>query len=90
MYNLYILFSTQPSGLPDNKVISTKLGGIPELKKYMKRVMPFVQMTREHVERVGLDALSLGLPFDEMAVLKDNKQYLLNALDVSLIGLSNR
>ncbi|KAI8440512.1 hypothetical protein MSG28_001770 [Choristoneura fumiferana] len=63
------------------------LGAIPELKKYMKRVMPFVQMTRDHVERVGLDALSLGLPFDEMAVLKDNKQYLLNALDLDSLEI---
>lgn len=74
-----------PSGLSDNKVISSKLGAIPELKKYMKRVMPFVQMTREHVERIGLDALSVGLPFDEMAVLEDNRQYLLNTLDLDTL-----
>ncbi|KAG6459836.1 hypothetical protein O3G_MSEX011637 [Manduca sexta] len=71
-----------PSGLPDNKTISTKLGGIPDLKKYMKRVMPFVQATREHMERVGVEALSVGLRFDEAAVLLENKQYLLNTLDL--------
>jgi hypothetical protein len=40
-------------------------------------------MTREHMERIGLEALSVGLPFDEAAVLRDNTQYLLNTLDVS-------
>jgi leucyl-tRNA synthetase len=64
-------------------VISAKLGGIPDLKKYMKRVMPFVQATRENMERVGVEALSLALPFDEAAILLDNKQYLLGTLDVS-------
>ncbi|KAL0884166.1 hypothetical protein ABMA27_016174 [Loxostege sticticalis] len=74
-----------PSGLPDNKTISSKLGAIAELKKYMKRVMPFVQATRESMERVGAEALSVGLPFDEAAVLMDNKQYLLSTLDLDTI-----
>lgn len=64
-------------------MISSKLAEMPELKKYMKRVMPFVQATRESLQRVGVDALSVALPFDEAAVLADNLQYLLNTLDVS-------
>uniref|UniRef100_S4PAL2 leucine--tRNA ligase n=1 Tax=Pararge aegeria TaxID=116150 RepID=S4PAL2_9NEOP len=78
-----------PSGLPDNKTISTKLAEIPELKKYVKRVMPFVQATRENMERVGVDALSVGLPFDEAAVLTDNLQYLLNTLDLDSIEVKH-
>lgn len=74
-----------PAGLPDNKTISSKLGEVAELKKYMKRVMPFVQATRENVERVGAEALSVGLPFDEAAILVDNKQYLLSTLDLESI-----
>lgn len=35
------------------------------------------------MERVGIEALSVGLPFDEAAVLLENKIYLLNTLDVS-------
>ncbi|XP_041972979.1 leucine--tRNA ligase, cytoplasmic isoform X2 [Aricia agestis] len=74
-----------PNGLPDNKTISSKLGGIPELKKYTKRVMPFVQATRESLEQHGADALSVALPFDEAAVLTDNMPYLLNTLDLDTI-----
>lgn len=74
-----------PNGLPDNKEISSKLGAISELKKYMKRVMPFVQATRENMERIGIEALSVGLLFDEAAILLENKPYLLNTLDLDSI-----
>ncbi|XP_068628221.1 leucine--tRNA ligase, cytoplasmic [Battus philenor] len=77
-----------PSGLPDNKTISSKLAEVGELKKYMKRVMPFVQATRENLERVGTEALSVALPFDEAAVLIENKQYLLNTLDLDTIEVN--
>lgn len=69
--------------LPDNKVLATELGGKNELKKYMKKVMPFVQVTREKMETVGLSALNLTLDFDEFDVLENNKDYLKNTLDVS-------
>lgn len=46
--------------------------------------MPFVQATRENIERIGLEALRVGLAFDEAAVLQDNAQYLRDTLDVSL------
>lgn len=85
---IYVLF--QPTGLPDNKTISSKLGELPELKKYMKRVMPFVQATRDNMDRIGADALSVGLQFDEAAILKDNVQYLLSTLDVSGVFRTTR
>uniref|UniRef100_A0A1E1WN91 Leucine--tRNA ligase ubiquitin-like domain-containing protein n=2 Tax=Pectinophora gossypiella TaxID=13191 RepID=A0A1E1WN91_PECGO len=47
--------------------------------------MPFVQATREHMQRVGADALSVGLPYDEASVLEDNKHYLINTLDLDAI-----
>lgn len=58
------------------------LSAKPELKKYMKRVMPFVQAVRDKVSSSGLSALNLTLDFDEMQILNSNKAYLENTLDV--------
>jgi leucyl-tRNA synthetase len=74
----------QTGSLPDNKVISSELSKKPELKKYMKRVMPFTQATREKMNIVGVQALNLTLDFDEMDVLSKSIVYLKNTLDVSI------
>jgi leucyl-tRNA synthetase len=74
----------QTGSLPDNKVISSELSKKPELKKYMKRVMPFTQAVREKMNEVGVQALSLTLDFDEMDVLSKSIVYLKNTLDVSI------
>uniref|UniRef100_A0A146LKH8 leucine--tRNA ligase n=1 Tax=Lygus hesperus TaxID=30085 RepID=A0A146LKH8_LYGHE len=67
---------------PDNKSISVELGKIGELKKYMKRVMPFVQFLKEKVESSGLDVLNLTSEVDEMDVLSRNKEYLVQTLNL--------
>lgn len=61
------------------------MGNLQELKKHMKRVMPFVQVMKEKMQLLGLSALNLTLDFDEFKVLQDNKKYLENTLDVSII-----
>ncbi|KAG8222240.1 hypothetical protein J437_LFUL001438 [Ladona fulva] len=71
--------------LPENKVISAELNAKPELKKYAKRVMPFVQAVREKMALIGVRALSLTLEFSEMDVLLKNKTYLANTLDLEEI-----
>ena len=71
--------------LPENKVISVKLSSKVELKKYMKKVMPFVQETRKKMESIGISALQLTLDFSEIEVLESNKNYISNTLDVSLL-----
>ncbi|XP_046907784.1 leucine--tRNA ligase, cytoplasmic isoform X2 [Hypomesus transpacificus] len=67
--------------LPDNKVIAVELGALPELKKYMKRAMPFVAMIKENLEKNGPKVLDLELEFDERAVLLENLAYLTNSLE---------
>lgn len=47
--------------------------------------MPFVQVMKEKMQLVGLSALNLTLDFDEFKILQDNKKYLQNTLDVSII-----
>ncbi|XP_005996155.1 leucine--tRNA ligase, cytoplasmic isoform X2 [Latimeria chalumnae] len=73
------------SQLPDNKVIASELNSLPELKKYMKRVMPFVAMIKENLEKKGPRVLDLELEFDERAVLLENIVYLTNSLELDCI-----
>uniref|UniRef100_A0A8B9ZHL6 Leucine--tRNA ligase, cytoplasmic n=1 Tax=Anas platyrhynchos TaxID=8839 RepID=A0A8B9ZHL6_ANAPL len=77
----------QDSGgqLPDNKVIASELSNLPELKKYMKKVMPFVAMIKENLEKKGSRVLDLELEFDEQAVLMENIVYLTNSLELDHI-----
>ncbi|MBZ3870364.1 Leucine--tRNA ligase, cytoplasmic [Sciurus carolinensis] len=78
-------FEASGGKLPDNKVIANELGNLPELKKYMKKVMPFVAMIKENVEKMGPRVLDLQLEFDEQAVLMENIVYLTNSLELEHI-----
>ncbi|KAH0629739.1 hypothetical protein JD844_012055 [Phrynosoma platyrhinos] len=74
-------YQTSGGNLPDNKIIASELNSLPELKKYMKRVMPFVAMIKENLEKKGPRVLDLELEFDERAVLRENIVYLTNSLE---------
>ncbi|XP_058810679.1 leucine--tRNA ligase, cytoplasmic [Phymastichus coffea] len=76
------LYTKNKNSLPENKVIAAELGKKAELKKYSKRTMPFVQMTREKMAIVGIGALNLTLDFNEYDVLIGSKEYLRNTLDL--------
>ncbi|EQB78143.1 hypothetical protein CB1_000597004 [Camelus ferus] len=78
-------FEANSGKLPDNKVIASELGNLPELKKYMKKVMPFVAMIKENLEKTGPRVLDLQLEFDEQAVLVENIVYLTNSLELEHI-----
>ncbi|XP_037125115.1 leucine--tRNA ligase, cytoplasmic [Syngnathus acus] len=80
-------YKSNNGALPDNKVIAGELGALPELKKYMKRVMPFVAMIKENLEKNGPRVLDLELEFDERAVLMENLVYLTNSLELEGIDI---
>ena len=77
----------ESNGSPDNKALSQKLAAMPELKKWMKKVMPFVVWSKERVSDLGLSALDLTLEFDEKQVLEDNAAYLLSTLQLDGIDI---
>lgn len=52
VFSFFVSFQDNKGALPDNKVIATELGALPELKKYMKRAMPFVAMIKVNLEEV--------------------------------------
>ncbi|XP_011609365.2 leucine--tRNA ligase, cytoplasmic [Takifugu rubripes] len=80
-------YKSNNAALPDNKVIASELGALPELKKYMKRVMPFVAMIKENLEKNGPRVLDLQLEFDEQVVLMENLVYLANSLELEQIDV---
>lgn len=80
-------YKSNNGALPDNKVIAMELGAMPELKKYMKRVMPFVAMIKDNLEKTGPRVLNLELEFDERAVLLENIVYLTNSLELDQIDV---
>ena len=71
--------------MPENKALSVEFAAKPELKKYMKKVMPFVQMAKDKVEKHGIHAIDLTTEFDEADVINKNVDYITYTLDVSLI-----
>ncbi|CAH0561246.1 unnamed protein product [Brassicogethes aeneus] len=78
-------FYDKNGSLPDNKSLSVEFGKKEELKKFMKRVMPFVQATREKLQQLGPKAFAVTLEFDEAEVLKNNSEYLANTLGVEFV-----
>ncbi|XP_022084467.1 leucine--tRNA ligase, cytoplasmic-like isoform X2 [Acanthaster planci] len=76
------LYDGNSGGFPENKVILNELKNIDLLKKYMKKVMPFVQHIKENVEKSGARAMDLTMEFDEKQVLETNIAYLASTLEL--------
>ncbi|XP_041358320.1 leucine--tRNA ligase, cytoplasmic-like [Gigantopelta aegis] len=74
-------------GFPENKVIAAKLNSNPDLKKYAKKLMPFVQVAKENFQKHGVKALDLTMEFDECKVLEGNLKYLTNTLEMEGIDV---
>ncbi|XP_046369849.2 leucine--tRNA ligase, cytoplasmic-like [Haliotis rufescens] len=75
------------TGLPENKVIATELKDRPELKKYMKKLMPFVQLVKENFAKQGMKALALTMDYDETEILKTSLKYLTYTLELERIDI---
>uniref|UniRef100_A0A0R3S1Y6 leucine--tRNA ligase n=1 Tax=Elaeophora elaphi TaxID=1147741 RepID=A0A0R3S1Y6_9BILA len=75
--------------LPNNKEISHRLGAVESLKKFMKKVMPFVQLIRENLTIHGESALDIACQFDQKEVLEQNLDYILSTLDLEKITITD-
>jgi len=82
------MYVTSKPDLPENKLIAGALGKITELKKYMKKVMPFVDERKKMFARQGESVFCQTSEFDETAVLQDNIEYLTNTLELEGITIS--
>jgi leucyl-tRNA synthetase len=81
------MYSKSKGSPPDNKAISVELGKKADLKKYMKKLMPFVQFTKERVAQGGLGALDLTLEFVERDVLERDIDFLVDNLQLEGIDV---
>ncbi|XP_078481637.1 leucine--tRNA ligase, cytoplasmic [Ciona intestinalis] len=76
-------YDANGESFPENKIIIQELKKHQELKKYMKKLMPFVASVKELVNRNGVEqALALTSAFDELKVLSDNIVYLADTLEL--------
>merc|ERR1719498_924207 len=79
------------NGLPDDLLKSLKgfVVSDPLLKPQMKQIMQFASFIKTEVNESGRDALNLGLPFDQMQILKDNQDYIKLCLELDEISFFN-
>lgn len=82
LQDLYIEHNGQ---MPDNKTISSRLAKCESLKRYMKKVMPFAEVRKQLIQKLGEEAFNLTSPFDECQVLTENLSYLKSTLEVDNI-----
>ena len=83
------MYSGDPATPVDNKTVSVQLGKNADLKKYMKKVMPFVAYMKEKVASSGLSVLDTSLSWDEMKVLQDNMSYIVSTLGLEGVDLAS-
>ena len=84
------MYGGDPATVVDNKAVSVQLGKNADLKKYMKKLMPFVAFMKEKVSSSGsLSVLDTSLPWDEMKVLRENLTYLVSTLGLEGLDLAS-
>jgi len=70
------------SGELDDKVILKTLTGDDEVKKNVKKAMPFVASIKESHKLHGMSALDLKLPFDEKEFLLSNLEFIKKSIEM--------
>lgn len=83
------MYESNNGSFPDNRVIVQALKNFPEVKKYMKKLMPFVQTYKSKVEEQGIGALETKLSFNETSILKENLEYLSKSLGLCSIEIKS-
>lgn len=81
------LYNKAENALPPNKELYEALKGIPELKNFLKKLMPFVQSIKESLDTKGEEAFALTLPYDEKETLLMNLKYIVHSLEVGFSAL---
>ncbi|XP_072026389.1 leucine--tRNA ligase, cytoplasmic-like [Amphiura filiformis] len=80
-------YESKGGQFPENKELLGQLKTIDVLKKFMKKVMPFVQHVKENVAKKGPRAMDLTVDFVEKDVLESNLTYLTNTLEMEGLDL---
>ena len=75
------------SHFPENTEILQHLKGIPEIKPFMKKLMPFVAHVKTQVVEKGSSVLESHLPFCESEIFNINKDYFLRSLDLDSLDI---
>lgn len=83
------MYNENNSTFPENKAIMAALKSDDSVKKYMKKLMPFVAYIKERVSKEGAGAMDLRVSFDEASVLMDNLAYLVKTIELEKIEVKS-
>merc|ERR1712168_1150125 len=81
------MYEDNGNAFPESKAIMDALKTDDVVKKYMKKLMPFVAYVKERVSKDGVAAMDLTVPFDETSILMDNLGYLVKAIELEDISI---
>lgn len=79
---LYELWVAHGQRLPDNKKIAIELARHGNLRRHMKKVMPFAEYRKQLITAYGAKAFDVTSPYDESGVLYENLVYLQSTLEI--------
>jgi len=83
------MYTDNNNTFPENKEIMNSLKTDDTVKRYMKKLMPFVAHLKSRVATEGVSALDLTVSFDETSVLMDNLTFLLKSVELEKIEIKS-